>query len=160
MRTRLTERDLTRIVRRVIKEQDEKDDYSDLYGKTVTYKDKNTGVIVRGIIKGMTYAEPDGIIISHNKIYVTNPEETGYVMGNYGTDTSVSYDCDDKTFYISLKKYIKNDNPMVVQDKNYEGRIRVTTFTCNGLSDILSQRYPCATDFSMKGDFNIPNNLA
>jgi hypothetical protein len=55
------------------------DPYLDLYGKTVTYKDSQSGVELKGTIIGMTMIEPNYIMIVHNPLYVTNQNSMGYV---------------------------------------------------------------------------------
>jgi hypothetical protein len=146
---RLTESDLTRIVRRVISEEDKKDVYSDLYGKTSTFKSiEGDDVIIKGIIEGMNDNTTRGKGID---IKLKEPKTMGQTNGLFFNEENndyygnLNYDCATKTFYIKL-----------------EGKQKVYTvkkFTCKGLSDVLSQRYPCATDFSMNDD-NVPNNLA
>jgi hypothetical protein len=144
---KLTESDLARIVRRVINEQDEKDVYSDLYGKTVTFKSiEMSGVVIKGIIKGVS-TQGDGIDIKL-KESITDGDTDGLSFDENNNDYfgNLNYDCSTKTFYIKLEG----------KRKDY----KFSKFTCKGLSDVLSQRYPCATDFSMNSDFDVPNNLA
>jgi hypothetical protein len=153
-------------VKPLISEEDEKDPYSDLYGKTVTYKDSQSGVELKGTISHMVMIEPSDILITHNKLYVTEPEVMGYIKGREPSSDNSKlyyshYDCKTETFSIELIEYI-----YVPEDKgggdleSYGDNKVIDTFTCKGLSDVLSQRYPCATDFSMNSDPDIPNNLA
>ena len=98
---RLTERDLTRIVKRVIKEQEE-DVYSDLYGKTVTFKDEKMGIIIKGKINRMVEVRGyDDISISFDNLYMdrNNPYDEVY---NLSDRPNVMYGCGENVFHITL----------------------------------------------------------
>jgi hypothetical protein len=117
--------------------------FSELSGKTATFKDDELDVIVKGELRDMFPMQGhDAIIIHFNYLDVTNKKE------EYSVDmdtANVIYNCNTQTFYITIRqKY----NPL-----------RVKTFTCKGLSDILIQKSPCKTDFVMT-DTNVPNNFA
>ena len=143
---RLTERDLTRIVKRVIKEQEE-DVYSDLYGKTVTFKDEKMGIIIKGKIKRMVEVRGyDDISISFDNLYMdrNNPYDEVY---NLSDRPNVMYGCGENVFHITL-----NDLELGEQK-------RINTFTCKSLSDVLINRLPCKTDFVMNNT-NVKSNFA
>ena len=123
------------------------DPYLDLYGKTVTFKSiEMGGIVIKGIIKGVS-TQGNGIDIKL-KESITDGDTDGLSFDENNNDYfgNLNYDCSTKTFYIKLEG----------KREHY----KVSKFTCKGLSDVLSQRYPCDTDFSMNGDFNVPNNLA
>ena len=143
---RLTERDLTRIVKRVIKEQEE-DVYSDLYGKTVTFKDEKMGIIIKGKINRMVEVRGyDDISISFDNLYMdrNNPYDEVY---NLSDRPNVMYGCGENVFHITL-----NDLELGEQK-------RINTFTCKSLSDVLNNRLPCKTDFVMNNT-NVKSNFA
>jgi len=121
-------------------------------------------VELKGAISHMVMIEPSDILITHNKLYVTEPEDMGYIKerepsSNNSTLYYSVFDCKTKTFWITLREY-KVENISGVRKKVVGEEKRFSTFTCKGLSDTLSQRYPCTTDFVMNGDFDVPNNLA
>ena len=153
-------------VKPLISEEDEKDPYSDLYGKTVTYKDSQSGVELKGTISHMVMIEPSDILITHDKLYVTEPEVMGYKKEREPSSDNSKlyyshYDCGTKTFWITLREYkVERDERSGFEEKIIGDEKEFDSFTCKGLSDVLSQRYPCATDFSMNSDFDVPNNLA
>jgi hypothetical protein len=146
MKTRLTERDLTRIVRRVIKEQEE-DVYSDLYGKTVTFKDEKTGITLKGKIKRMVEVRGyDDISISFDNLYMIRGNNYDEVY-SLSDQPNVMYGCGENVFYINL------------YDLELEEQKRIKTFTCKTLSDVLNDRLPCKTDFVMNNT-NVKSNFA
>lgn len=142
------------------------DPYSDLYGKTVTYKDSQSGVELKGTITDMVMIEPNYIMIVHNRLYVTDKQSMGYIKkvepsSNTSNIYYSYYICETKMFSINLVEYKLERDETTGQKKEVYGNVKdIETFTCKGLSDILSQRYPCATDFSMNSNPDIPNNLA
>ena len=153
---RLTESDLVQIVKRVIKEQDEKvttfpevtvypkeNMNSDLYGKTVTFKDVETGTVVKGTIKHMTEVKGyDDISITFDGLYVNTNSD--YKLKG---DPNIMYGCGENVFFITL------------YDSISEETVRVNTFTCKGLSDVLNDRLPCKTDFAMNNT-NVKSSFA
>jgi ribosomal protein L35AE/L33A len=158
---RLTESDLVQIVKRVIKEQDEKvqdletvtvtvpkrtyveNMNSDLYGKTVTFKDEETGTVVKGKIKHMAEVKGyDDVSISFDDLYML-PNDNYKISG----EPNIMYGCGENVFFITVYDI-------------YEGKTkRMNTFTCKGLSDVLNDRLPCKTDFVMNNT-NVKSSFA
>ena len=142
----------------LIKEQEE-DSYSDLYGKTVTYKDESTGVEIKGKINNLVKVEPNDIFISHDYFAVTNPDETGYVANMGPSKGTVYYGCKTKTFFIDLVERSTVIDPQKGPITKIGNKKNIGTFTCEGLSNILQQRYPCKTDLSSIKT-NVPEDLS
>jgi len=163
---RLTERDLTRIVNRVINESTPpKIDFSDLIGKTVLFKLTNPKVVMmgdRGEVDEWTTHELDtqldrrdsyiwdeiknkdikGEIIDFRTLSGDDVVYVGikkYDNGNMFTVGGFHYKCGSKTFELSggLKNSISNEEGF------WNGKSVDGNWTNNMLAEILDNRLPC-----------------
>ena len=167
---RLTESDLRRIVRRVIKEQKDVNinQFDDLIGESVMFKIKTSAkdvkigyrkndLAIQSTITGIidTIAPLPGNSAGVEIKLKTDGLYQQHSLPNWKYDPAdgaagrIDYFCEDDKFYFQL-----------TTDKSTTGMYDAfVPATCKDLYKILAQRYPCKTNLAMSTPTTLPDEF-